>query len=54
MNEEQVLTLAKDQVLQYLDNAQWMNAQTEFESALALFQTDQAKKLLEKAKKKMK
>jgi tetratricopeptide (TPR) repeat protein len=39
---------------QYLDNAQWMAAQNEFEAAIALFPTDQAKKLLEKAKKKMK
>ncbi|MBI1829964.1 MAG: tetratricopeptide repeat protein [Planctomycetes bacterium] len=40
---------------QYLDNAMWMSAQTEFEAALRLFpNADQAKKLLQKAKSKMK
>lgn len=40
---------------QYLDNAMWMGAQTEFEAALKLFpNNDQAKKLLQKAKNKMK
>jgi cytochrome c-type biogenesis protein CcmH/NrfG len=40
---------------QYLNNAMWMAAQTEFESALGLFpNNNEAKKLLQKAKGKMK
>ena len=40
---------------QYLDNAMWMAAQNEFEAALRIFpNSDQAKKLLQKAKNKMK
>ena len=43
------------QGLQFLENSMWMAAQTEFEAALRLFPTsDQAKKLLQKAKAKMK
>ena len=39
----------------YLNNAMWMLAQEQFESALAAFpNNDQAKKLLQKAKSKMK
>jgi tetratricopeptide (TPR) repeat protein len=47
------LNLAQGQ--QHLDNAMWMAAQNEFEAALRIFpNNDQAKKLLQKAKNKMK
>ena len=40
---------------QYLDNSMWMAAQNDFEAALKLFpNSNEAKKLLQKAKNKMK